>query len=58
MCVDKPSTDCLKIIYVSRWERERERESTSLMIYVFIIFQFLSVLTSGKYDVIIWKDEI
>lgn len=39
-------------------EKERERESTSLMIYVFIIFQFLSVLTSGKYDVIIWKDEI
>lgn len=39
-------------------EKERERESTSLMIYVFIIFQFLSVLTSGKYDVKISKDEL
>lgn len=41
-------------------EKERERESTSLMIYVFIIFSifFLSVLTSGKYDVKISKDEL
>lgn len=37
---------------------EKDRVQVSWFNYVFIIFHFFSVLTSGKYDVKIWKDKL